>query len=147
MRGVFASFGRLSCLVVVVLACPSASATAQSAFPSCSFKATRPLFVVQAEPSHTLPAPKLDLTLSLVERWDARHATAIARQNAKTRNWLLRHPAILGALVGYAVGYVIGYAPGDDGVFDDFTAGFNGHVIGGVGAVIGAITGAVIGRR
>ena len=70
----------------------------------------------------------------------------VTAQNAKSRNWIQRHPVLFGALVGYMAGFVIGYAPGDDAVFYDFTAEFNGFVLGGVGAAIGAVTGAIVGR-
>jgi hypothetical protein len=79
-----------------------------------------------------------DARVYLVRRTAALQAAAQPR-----RNWVARHPVIVGAVAGFGTGFLVGYLPGDDGVFDDFTAGFNGWVVGGIGAGIGASIGAL----
>lgn len=74
----------------------------------------------------------------------SRSAHLVTQQGGPAkRNWIGRHPVLVGALVGFGGGFLVGYLPGDDGVFYDFTAEFNGFVLGGVGAGLGAIVGAV----
>jgi hypothetical protein len=70
-------------------------------------------------------------------------ASKALQQGSQKRSWVVRHPALSGALIGFGSGFLIGYLAGDEGVFPDTDKEFNAAVLGGVGALAGAIMGEV----